>query len=191
MKQHVNPTDLKCHCGREFTNVSALKLHQLKIHIEGEDERKFKCTECSYTAKLKKTLSCHLKSHSKPFSCTKCDKKFSQNVYLKNHLRDHHVSADDLKCCGKQFKTLRAKKIHQFAVHENVTSPVCKCEHCDASFSKWFSYKRHLKIYHQTFICDKCGETFDSKQSIKLHLQKQLQTYNMLKKTLKVTLTRL
>ncbi|AMD20865.1 HDR123Cp [Eremothecium sinecaudum] len=62
-----------------------------------EDEKPFKCQECTKAFRRSEHLKRHIRSvHStdRPFPCTYCDKKFSRSDNLSQHLKTHRKHGD-------------------------------------------------------------------------------------------------
>ncbi|KAK7919757.1 hypothetical protein WMY93_011041 [Mugilogobius chulae] len=101
----------------------------MDMHLQPEEERKFKCDECGRTYKHAGSLSNHKKTHDiGSFQCNICGKENSNALALKNHLRSH-TSQKKYPCleCGKTFyrpsQLVTHEKVHELR-HTEGQSPI-------------------------------------------------------------------
>ena len=69
-------------------------LYNFSSVMEQENSnRRFSCTECSYSAKFASELVVHTRIHTgeRPFKCDMCDYTAAQNVHLTLHLKSHYI----------------------------------------------------------------------------------------------------
>lgn len=87
------------------------------MHLQPEDECKYKCGECGRAYRHAGSLANHKKTHDVGvFQCNICGKENSNALSLKNHLRSH-TSQKKYPCleCGKAFH-----RPSQLVMHERV-----------------------------------------------------------------------
>ncbi|XP_034049805.1 zinc finger protein 646 [Thalassophryne amazonica] len=92
-------------------------IDHMDIHIQQEEERKFKCDECGRGYRHAGSLANHKKTHDVGlFQCNICGKENSNALALKSHIRSH-TSPKKYSCveCGKAFRLAT-----QLATHERV-----------------------------------------------------------------------
>uniref|UniRef100_A0A8D3ALN0 Zinc finger protein 646 n=1 Tax=Scophthalmus maximus TaxID=52904 RepID=A0A8D3ALN0_SCOMX len=103
-------------CGMVCPNMPSL-LEHMDVHLQQEEERKFKCDECGRGYRHAGSLANHKKTHEVGcFQCNICGKDNSNALSLKSHLRSH-TSQRKYSCahCGKAFRLAS-----QLATHERV-----------------------------------------------------------------------
>ena len=108
-------------CGKQLSSLNALKLHELKIHIE-KDLRLFKCDKCERSFNAIQNLNRHRKTVHEglnKFECTECGKCFTSKCNLQNHMDAH-------------------KRIKRY-----------KCNHCDKSYAEHRNLQKHMKAQHK------------------------------------------
>ncbi|KAA1465900.1 hypothetical protein DENSPDRAFT_676 [Dentipellis sp. KUC8613] len=76
---------------RGFSRSADLKRHQ-ETHIGGPDDKKHKCTTCSFRAHQKSNLEAHLLTHSpgSHFDCPHCDKSYRSRSTRTRHVQQQH-----------------------------------------------------------------------------------------------------
>lgn len=92
-------------------------LEHMDVHLQQEEERKFKCDECGRGYRHAGSLANHKKTHTVgSFRCNICGKENSNALALKSHLRSH-TSQKKYSCeeCGKAFRLAT-----QLATHKRV-----------------------------------------------------------------------
>ncbi|XP_020493265.2 zinc finger protein 646 [Labrus bergylta] len=110
-------TEFPCkQCSLIFPNMPSLQEHVI-VHLQQEEDRRFKCDECGRGYRHAGSLANHKKTHEVgSFQCDICGKENSNALALKSHLRIHN-SQKKYSCdeCGKAFRLAT-----QLATHERV-----------------------------------------------------------------------
>lgn len=132
------------HCGKFFSQPSALLLHQ-KLHT---GERLYSCTLCGKRFSQASSLKRHHGIHrgEKPFRCLHCGKHFSDQSNLKKHV-NVHTGEKPYGCsqCGKMFNQSSNLKTHM-KIHTR--DKPFTCEGC----GRMFAYK-YILVKHQQRNC--------------------------------------
>ena len=172
-------------CGKEFLQLSWLKLH-IKLHHKSgqgivrsvakeelvtEELLKYVCDICGKRFAYQSTLATHRVVHSddRPYTCF-CGKTFK----LKGQLKQHeiiHTGNEPYKCdvCGKGF-TIRGTYVSHMRTHSSEKPFACHV--CGAKFNQRKNMVRHVSSVHdkeRRFKCDVCGKGFNVKSSLQVH----------------------
>ena len=161
------------HCPKKFVYRSRMLAH---IDSRHNNEKKYKCNQCSYSAKTVNSLNLHRRRcHVDPkelkwYECDICNKKFHLPSKLTVHYRAH-TGEKPFACqnCGKTFACKYNKKEHERAVHGErieVKNPeggtlVCmvkhrraprttgrRCDLCSIDFPSSTAVTEHMKKVH-------------------------------------------
>ncbi|CAH0602323.1 unnamed protein product [Chrysodeixis includens] len=165
------PTSYTCtDCGKKFANQGLWKAHT-KLHTT---EHPFKCELCSYTCKIKKYLSRHVKKvHTKPVGnqCTVCGKCFHYDCNLQKHMRVH-TGEKPYKCkvCGKAFSSAYSLSGHKL-IHTG--EKPYQCAFCDYACRDNSTIRRHQERHmgiSKEYPCTICKKIFKNKSTLQVHL---------------------
>lgn len=110
------------YCGKKFDRQFRLNSHLKDVH----GNRKYECITCGNKFKLKKHLSDHMNTHTKPFTCSLCGERFSLAKTLKKHEETHQPGNNVVTC--------------------NVTT----CVNCDLTFASRSDLQLHVEQVHYT-----------------------------------------
>lgn len=142
-------------CGMVCSNMPSL-LEHMDVHLQQEEERKFKCDECGRGYRHAGSLANHKKTHEVGlFQCNVCGKENSNASSLKSHLRSH-TSQKKYSCeeCGKAFRLAS-----QLATHEKVhlakrvkEQSYRKIDMDDSSHEIGNDHPDHLDVEHSASV---------------------------------------
>ncbi|XP_028455903.1 zinc finger protein 724-like [Perca flavescens] len=169
LKSFHNKTHFCDVCGKTFTNIRRLRLHE-KIHT---GIKEFVCQECGKTFYRKEHLIVHVRTHSgeKPYHCDICGKSFSQSQNLTIHKRSHSGERP-YQCglCGKLFNTSSHLKTHMR--YHSGEKPY-SCDICGKHFRQSGQMTRHRTTHtgERPYGCHVCGMRYRFAPNLKVHLQ--------------------
>lgn len=175
-------------CGANFEKWGKYQRH-LKTH---EDDKLFRCTECSNTYNLEENLKLHLATHNvdNPV-CPQCGKKFSRIASLKAHIMLHEKE-ETFICseCADEFSTQGQldRHIREHSISSAQREQSYSCKKCNASYQNPSLLRDHLKqhsrlknslshrIYKRNidrsgFLhqCKNCHKTFKKPSQLERH----------------------
>ncbi|XP_077295367.1 uncharacterized protein LOC143917659 [Arctopsyche grandis] len=189
MRIYTGP--LKCEtCSKLFKNERALERHNVKNHIneEEEEEPKHKCVVCSKEFINNDILEFHKLTHKEDTRdkspegsklkdeviCDVCNEKFENKTCLIEHINFQHmrIYTGPLKCetCSKLFKNERALERHNVENHNEEGEEEEKEKEEEEEEEV---YKIHMKSHpgaKTTFKCRICPKTFLYKSVYKSHM---------------------
>lgn len=166
------PVSFECFiCHKPFYRKKNLLAHG---HVHS-DERKYRCSHCSFASKLGSTLKQHTRNiHMKNpanhrYRCDICAQSFE---YRTTHMRHmlHHSGQKPFQCsiCGLSFYTSSELTRHTKDTHLPTTYP---CPKCDKIFQKSGRLQRHLQTHRteRLFYCEICGNYFKTACTLLQH----------------------
>ncbi|KAM9812675.1 gastrula zinc finger protein XlCGF57.1-like [Syngnathus typhle] len=160
-------------CGCGFPLKRSLNVHMRK-HI-GQHTAKYShtCDKCGKGFTLKQILLNHQRMHNeeRPFKCTQCSKSFYRANGLRMHKRLHaprRKGEYHCQVCNKIF-SFHCNLQRHLRIHSG-EKPFC-CEMCGKSFNQANTLKNHQRTHtgERPFKCDTCGKTFNQKGTLKAH----------------------
>ena len=197
-------------CEKTYKCWDILEKHSVKAHgliiyhsKPGQNkalQAKYKCEECEKKFFVQKSLTQHMKSHSKKmFECCVCKKVFTRSDNMDRHkLKKHGITDlnleymknsynDGYRCqmCDANFaediEELQHHLIQKICqdINKERNIDACgnyKCEHCDKAFSTFSNLNEHIRWKHntamQSFQCLHCEKKFKWQKSLKVHIKK-------------------
>ncbi|XP_054444098.1 zinc finger protein 664-like [Pteronotus mesoamericanus] len=184
-----------CECGRSFTRISALGVHQ-RVHT---GERPYKCGQCGKTYTYQSGLRYHQKAHTgeRPYECTECGKSFKEKTILIRH-QSVHTGERPYKCgeCGKSYSRQSFLYYHQrahtgerpyectecgksfkekssFLCHQRVHTgeKPYKCGECGKSYAGWSGLHQHQRVHtgESPYKCEECGKSYTNQSGLHYH----------------------
>uniref|UniRef100_A0A8C4N9B7 C2H2-type domain-containing protein n=1 Tax=Eptatretus burgeri TaxID=7764 RepID=A0A8C4N9B7_EPTBU len=186
-------------CARSFATEAALQLH-MERHRPVFSNKRYKCTDCPYSADDKRTFVKHTRIHTgeKPFTCSICAKEFTQSAHCWQHMRIHNEDRPYLcTVCPKTFNRLSTLRQHRpvssdkrykctdcfystdlkssFVNHTRIHTQEkpYTCSVCDKQFSQ-FSHCRHHMLIHtkaRPYMCIVCSKTFTQLSGLQQHIR--------------------
>ena len=133
---------------------------RLDVGTDVEIEHALVCEVCDKSFDSNQSLAEHKCVERVLHHCRKCGKTFQQNHALLRHQFLQHnakqISIRKYICsvCGLDFKYAKQFRHHQLEHEGNQFT----CELCsDLTFSKYSSYRSHLKQYHTKIECRICS----------------------------------
>lgn len=169
------------YCARKFSDVTAYKLHLVRIHeVElTEQERRQtqglwkRCKYCPFTTVCSQIFRKHVDSHTgnHAFRCDLCPRAFSFKHCLDQHcMIAHRKEGGRCKLCRRVFVSNRWFQRHM-AMHTDNSG--FTCEHCPKMFESEGRLRRHVEDIHSTtpggYTCQSCGKSFPLPMSLNMH----------------------
>lgn len=142
-------------CQQEFPSTSHLRRHIKKIH---EQDKKFKCGECTDSFMDRRGLADHMRYHTGDwFQCDKscgddeCEKIYSsKKAMIRHQQREKDKRAGvSYPCrfqnCGKKFTCKNDTQEHEKICKENPNRKTHKCHKC----GKKFGVPKYLYVHER------------------------------------------
>ncbi|CAG2103829.1 unnamed protein product, partial [Medioppia subpectinata] len=122
-RRHTGDLPFVCdECQRRFPSKNTLNAHNRDIHINGTDNKRFKCdvSGCSWVTNKPFFLKVHRRTHQnlRPFVCkeTDCGKSFNLKSTLTKHMRCHSDERPfrcDWPACESAYKSSKGLADHR------------------------------------------------------------------------------
>lgn len=160
-------------CGKQFTKITTLHLHQKTIHSTIE-EKLHRCHICDKAFLYPHSVAVHVNEvHSnKSYLCPHCGITCTKDRSLKVHIQRKHTDTKIYECemCMETFLSKLCLKAHRDEANHLYT-----CELCEEKFQS----KPGLKAHHDTkhlgkrFSCEQCIKSYTSKQCLRKHVLRE------------------
>lgn len=129
-------------CKKIFSNSSAYKRHNCKIHKLSSAQ-----ALCSVCGHYVRNIYAHMVRHSvkKRYQCDQCEKQFRGKPQLNQHLLVHSGQKPFIcSICGKSFNNLYNLQVHE-RIHKGNRCHIC--EICGKGFLERSYLKKHLLVH--------------------------------------------
>ncbi|KAG7304006.1 hypothetical protein JYU34_010926 [Plutella xylostella] len=196
MRKHSGERPYHCHCGKSFTQASALTAHSkihsnityytcptcgkqfklacaLKKHFKVHEEGTYRCRLCAKNLKSKETFESHMRRHYNVhnYSCENCGNTFVTSSELINHRKKHKLQ-ETVEChlCG--FKTPRKSVLIQH-IKRHTGEKSYKCDLCAVCFITLSELRIHTRTHtrEKPYTCPACGQRFMHSSSVNKHVR--------------------
>jgi hypothetical protein len=144
------------------------------------DSQKYKCTECSYTAKKSSNLKTHVeaKHRSNMYSCDLCSFTTTTLAYLKVHTHKHTVMTEKrhyCDICHQSFNRKSRLQHHISVIHQGKR---LNCKECDYTCKYHSNLQEHINRIHKgiEFKCHICEYKTGSDKNLKVHISASHET---------------
>ncbi|XP_055626439.1 zinc finger protein 436-like [Toxorhynchites rutilus septentrionalis] len=167
----------RCHiCTLRFVSKQGMLRHIQSVHenqkpVQGNNSKKFLCTECGKCFQRLRHLEEHANSHAgiRPFVC-ECGLSFTQQSGLNLHIRAKHKNQKSYICkiCRKSFSQATHLKHHEL-IHSNRKEHECTV--CKHRFRVKSNLVAHMRIHRKhPYCCSECGREFTQSASLEQHM---------------------
>ena len=171
-------------CRKTFNNISKLKVHEKRVHL---DRERYKCDKCSYTCSINARMRDHICKERPPqHQCWKCGQICESETELNNHLLIGTCNTDDKDGDEADFeidiaeitRNIDARLVGLMDKPRNKRSPF-RCRFCPSKeFTNAACFLNHMKKAHpgidcpvvDAYCCDHCGRTFKQGNKIAEHV---------------------
>ena len=116
------------------------------------------------------------------------------NNSLKAHIKTHDENYSRLPCsiCSKKINKIQTLRSHMLQEH-GITLPNYVCQLCKTICTKISTLRTHYKVKHglikifsQSFTCEKCRIVFETEQELKSHSCKEQKEQSLVAKRSKL-----
>ena len=152
--------------------------YRYKNHIAVHSEqRPYKCSLCTFTAKIKNVLNMHIKKvHSSDrtlLQCPLCPHKTARQRVLTEHYKAKHGRTRLYSCDVCDYKTPVKYNLGVHADIHNNERPY-KCSECAYTAKSKNTFKTHMKIHKRdgkVYKCPKCEYISHKKANVDQHMK--------------------
>jgi hypothetical protein len=167
------------HCGKAFTKIDLLRLHQKSHHATEDQIAKVDCLceKCNCTFTNAADLNVHLAmclDDPKSFKCEHCAiGNWHSGIALRRHLAEVHQNVRDVcKICGQIMKAHFYLAQHMKVKHFD--GKLIQCPQCIKQVKTMESLKKHINIVHKKlkpFKCPDCDMAFSTRKRLRDHAE--------------------
>lgn len=161
-------------CGQGFTNLRALRAHELYHSL-------LYCSACGISYENNACFQYHQtqckskKTTFDVFECHHCGLQYDKKPSLRIHIIQKHLNVLPFVCqtCGKRASTLPHLKSHELT-HKKERK-TWQCYNCGSSFRTELGYRLHMRIHSgiRPYKCELCNESFLSSSRRSDHVKRR------------------